>query len=227
MQHIIATANDSVALCGMNRNRIIQSGTDMCPDCAAFDKSIKEAIKQVRDPITGPSFRRLLVAVANSTTPENANQLLEERAARTLESRATAQRLENQALAKTQVTTGETKKMDYKSSAVRALKRGASAGVMKVVSKKIKLKLTEKFPQLALLPQNIWDVVLCLAINMTASASPDLPGIKMAESLSSEAFEGLLTDATSQMVQDVMEVVSETFLELAAEKKTSLLAERE
>lgn len=126
---------------------------------------------------------------------------------------------------KTQVTTKETTKaMDYKSSAVRGLKRGASAGVMKVVSKKVKEKLTEKFPALGIVPQDIWNVLLCLAVNMTANSSPDLPGIKMIESMSAEAFEGLLTDATSKMVQDVIETVSETVMELA-EKKPGLLGE--
>jgi hypothetical protein len=114
-----------------------------------------------------------------------------------------------------QVTTEERpKQMDYKASATKALKRGASAGIMKAVNKKIKEKLTEKFPQLALIPDNIWNVLLCLAINMAASASPDLPGIKLAESLSQEAFEGLLTDATSQIIQDVVAIISETMLEL-------------
>lgn len=128
-------------------------------------------------------------------------------------------------LSKAQVTTKETtKSMDYKASAVKALKRGASAGTMKVLSKKVKVKLTEKFPALAMVPQDLWNVLLCLAVNVTASTSPDLPGIKMIESLSQEAFEGLLTDVTSKMVQDVIETVSETVMELA-EKKPGLLGE--
>lgn len=118
----------------------------------------------------------------------------------------------------------ERKLVDYKASAIKSLKRGAAAGTMKVLSKRIKAKLTEKFPQLALVPENIWNVLLCLAINMTANAAPELPGIKVAEQLSAEAFEGLLTDATSRMVQDVIETVSETVMEIT-EKKPGLLGE--
>lgn len=224
VQHIIARPNDAVALCGMSRDKIVQSGGNICPDCSAMDKLIQESIRLVRDPIHGAQMKRVVNAFSElPKTPEEAKKYLEDHPLMRPFSPDEIKVIEN-ALAENErmkLTTKETPKtMDYKSSAVKALKRGAAAGTMKVVSKKVKSKLTEKFPALAMVPNELWNVVLCLAINMVASSSPDIPGIRMAEQLSSEAFEGLLTDATSKMVQDVIETVSETILELAEDRKT-------
>ena len=190
MQHIIARQNDTVTLCGQSRDRIVQSGNTPCPDCFEMDRLIQESIRLIRDPTHGARMKDLIHKFTEIAVPY---------APKT----------------KAQLTAKENVKMDYKSSAVKALKRGAASGAMKVLSKKVKAKLTEKFPALAMVPPDVWNVLLCLAVNMTASAMPDMPGIAAAEKLTSEAFEGLLTDATSKMVQDVIETVSETVMEIA------------
>lgn len=126
---------------------------------------------------------------------------------------------------KTQGAPKKVEKRNYKQLLATGAKRAAGKVGVRLVAKKIKEALGDRYPViLDVLPESVTNTLLCAAVNMLAEANPEMPMAQAVAEATSLALDSLVTDLVGDMMEAVGESLIPVFEELgklAAAKKSS------
>lgn len=105
--------------------------------------------------------------------------------------------------------------IDIKALLVKSVKQGASAGIIRGISKEVRGVIAEDYPAILLLPEDLQSIIACYVVHAVATAVPSLPGAAAAESIAENAMEGLVTNAVSVMMEGLIQRVGPKLAQIA------------
>ncbi len=191
--------------------RALTNGNRMALEKQIFDASIRNGatVEQARS-----ALMRAFDAITGPMPPVGKEKVEEVYGKSPVDELLPAMRLEEKRVTQIRLNTeGASKqvaiKTDMKQLLVTGAKRAAGKVGVKLVAKKIKEALGDRYPvMLDLIPPTARDTILCAAVNMLAEANPDMPMAQAVSEATSLALESLIAD----LVTEIMEALGEALI---------------